>query len=223
MLPEPSITDKIRDEYIYSNPENFQSPNLAALCRKFDADYSSVYNIYSEENWFDQRIEFQTEHRKKKAELVEHSLLMQGINIGSEVSQIIQRGITSTSKYEKLIDDKLFKILENPDIELTVKELVDLKKLTNSRWDSVIKILMDITKLISENQKAGGESSDLEALRRMVAALRDVNLDVVVSHTVDREVNLKPKSSYDFTEESERQELFGMLDSQENEVELEDE
>lgn len=213
---EPSVLTEIKNLYIYSNPENFQSPNLSAICRKFDIEYKAVQKICAEEDWLGQRIEFQDTFREKKEEGIVQALEDQALDVGSQITAIIQKSITTTSEYEQLIDEKLFKILREDEIELTVKELIDLKKLVIQRQDSIVKVLMEISKSLQEKNGASKEDADNSVFDKFLKKLTKDSSLTIVAHEIQAQVEGK-ETSYDKMPESDRTSLFEKLDNKGNE------
>lgn len=215
MLPEPSVLDKIYEDYIHSNPETLQSPNLSKLCKKYDADYESVRLQASEHNWLEQRVEYQKLYRKKKIEGLTASLEVHGIDIGNEISNIIQRGITVNSKYEELIDQRVFAILEDEGKVLSISELAKLKSIVSARWDSLIKVLMDTVKMLNESKSGKGGTDVSEEISALVKLLRADAIDVVIQHEIHKKQQNREDDSFDFVTQKEKQELFDKLDNSE--------
>lgn len=211
MSIDPVILDKVYQDYVQSNPESLQSPNLAAICRQHDVDYESVRNQANNNNWLSRRIEFQTLYRHKKIEGITASLEVHGINIGEEIASIIQKGITINSKYEELIDKRVFEILEDEDKKLTINELAKLKTIVSGRWDSLIKVLMDTVKLANESNKNSGTDVSDE-LKALVKLLRMDAIDTTISHKIDQRISDKEPDSFDTVSQSERDSFFKELD-----------
>lgn len=151
--------------------DSFPPPTLEELAAEYDINIRYVQAAYARQDWDVERKQNE-QHFKDQFSFEQKQTMYQSAgDLASRLGRIMNQRIEAIEKAAYIIDSKLYQVLNDPDVQLKLGDLIKLKELMAKESTSVISTAISLKKELLGDEEGKpkaigtGEENYIQAVR----------------------------------------------------------
>lgn len=138
----PEVEETLREiRIVYTTrgiEDGFDPPSLEELAHEYDVNISTLKALHVRQHWDDERRENERYFKETFLSDRKQQLAASSKDLASTLGSIMSDRITFLQAAGAIIDQRLMDVLNNPDIQLKLGDVIKLKELTIKEASSII-------------------------------------------------------------------------------------